>query len=179
MHGISLISELSPKSEALILSYGELLSSYVITEAMLLQEIKAVRKDSRFLICTNSNFSNAAVDIKKTQHLIEDYFSTNPFEVTVVPGFIAANEKGETTVLGRGGSDYSAAILANALGAGLLEIWTDVSGMYTANPKLVKQAIPIDQISYEEAMELSHFGAKVNLSSNHSTGTKSTDSNSH
>ena len=87
----------------------------------------------------------------------------NDSEVSVflLPGFVASNTKGETTTLGRGGSDYTAAIVANAMSASVLEIWTDVSGMYTANPKLVRQAYPIEKISYQEAMELSHFGAKV------------------
>jgi len=81
--------------------------------------------------------------------------------VVVISGFIASSLDGITTTLGRGGSDYTAAILAGALNTNDLEIWTDVNGMYTANPKIVKQALPIATISYQEAMELSHFGAKV------------------
>jgi aspartokinase/homoserine dehydrogenase 1 len=82
-------------------------------------------------------------------------------QIVIMPGFISSSSDGINTTLGRGGSDYTAAIMAGALDATDLEIWTDVNGMYTANPKIVKQAQPIASISYQEAMELSHFGAKV------------------
>jgi len=161
LQSISFINELSPKSEATIVSYGELLSSYIITNAMQMKALNAVRKDSRDLIVTDTNYTNAIVDFKKTDSNIRSYFNNNTAKVVVVPGFIASSTNGETTVLGRGGSDYTAAIIAAALNTDTLEIWTDVSGMFTANPKLVSQAKPIAEISYEEAMELSHFGAKV------------------
>ena len=94
-------------------------------------------------------------------NLIQSYFKKNTSDVVLLPGFIASNALEETTTLGRGGSDYSAAIIANATDSAVLEIWTDVSGMYTADPKIVAQAKPIEKLSYYEAMELSHFGAKV------------------
>ncbi|MDP2088582.1 MAG: bifunctional aspartate kinase/homoserine dehydrogenase I [Flavobacteriaceae bacterium] len=161
LQSISLIHELSAKSEANIMSYGELLSSYIITYAMQLKKIDAIRKDSRQLIFTNTTYTNALVDFDKSNKKIKSFFKDNKAKVVVVPGFIASSHDGYTTLLGRGGSDFSAAIFSAAVNASVLEIWTDVSGMYTANPKLVSQAIPIEQISYEEAMELSHFGAKV------------------
>lgn len=126
------------------------------------QNLKSTNyKDSRELIKTNATFGKASVNFEVSNRLIQDYFATNTSKVVLLPGFIGATEDGITTTLGRGGSDYSAAILASALATEELEIWTDVNGMYTANPKLVKQAQPIATISYQEAMELSHFGAKV------------------
>ena len=161
LQSISLIHDLSAKSEANILSYGELLSSYIIAEILAQHGIDAVRKDSRELIVTNNTFTNASVDFERTNKKIRSFSKGNKAKVVVLPGFIASSSDGDTTVLGRGGSDFTASIVAAALNASVLEIWTDVSGMYTANPKLVSQAIPIEEISYEEAMELSHFGAKV------------------
>ena len=161
LDSISLISELSAKSEANIVSYGEVLSSFIITKALQVNSIDTIRKDTRELIITNTNYTNASVNFSITTKNIQSFFKSNNVQVTVLPGFIASAENGDTTVLGRGGSDYTAAIIAAALNADTLEIWTDVSGMFTANPSLVNQAMPIAQISYEEAMELSHFGAKV------------------
>ena len=155
------LEDLSPKTNDKIISFGELLSAQLM-EKILLQEIDSVNyKDSRELIVTNSQFTNAKVDFSNTNANIQKFEKSNAHKVTVLNGFVAANKNNETTTLGRGGSDYSAAIYAAALSAEVLEIWTDVSGLYAANPKLVKQAKPIASISYEEAMELSHFGAKV------------------
>lgn len=159
--GVSLINELTPKIKTKVVSYGELLSSYIITEVLKHKNINAERIDGRDLIVTDSNYFNATVDFNTTNKNIISEIKNNPTEVIVVPGFVAANTEKETTVLGRGGSDFTAAIIAAALDTEVLEIWTDVSGMYTANPKLVKQAKAIPHISYKEAMELSHFGAKV------------------
>lgn len=161
LDGCFLLGELSPRTADAIASFGELLSSQIIATA--LQQIlpNSNFKDSRELIRTNSNFGNAAVDFNLTNNLISGYFSTNKSQVVLLPGFIAASNDGQTTTLGRGGSDYTAAIIANGVKADSLEIWTDVNGMFTANPKIVKQAQPIENISYQEAMELSHFGAKV------------------
>ena len=161
LQGIYLINEFSFKTRDKVLSFGELLSSYIISEALKLHVKDAQLKDSRELIATDSYFTKANVKEELTNQNISSYFKSSKASVTVLPGFISRNEIGETTTLGRGGSDYTAAILASALNASQLEIWTDVSGMYTAHPKLVKQAFPIAQISYQEAMELSHFGAKV------------------
>jgi aspartokinase/homoserine dehydrogenase 1 len=161
LEGCSLLGELSPRTSDTILSFGELLSSYIIAEALKQQLKNSNYKDSRELIKTNNHFGKAAVNFDISDRLIADYFASNENQVVVMPGFIAATVTGINTTLGRGGSDYTAAIIASALDASDLEIWTDVNGMFTANPKIVKQAQPIDSISYQEAMELSHFGAKV------------------
>lgn len=161
LDGIYLINELSPKTSDKLVSFGELLSSFIIAETMNYRGMSVVRKNSQELIVTNSNFTKAEVNFAITNKNIQDYFNSAPQRITIIPGFIAKSQAGEQTTLGRGGSDYTAAIVAAALNVQQLEIWTDVSGMYTTNPKLVKQAYPIEKISYQEAMELSHFGAKV------------------
>ncbi|OUL62863.1 bifunctional aspartate kinase/homoserine dehydrogenase I [Flavobacterium sp. AJR] len=161
LDGCFLLGELSNRTSDTILSFGELLSSYIIAEALKQTNKNSGYKDSRELIKTNNHFGKAAVNFEVTNQLIRDYFATNESQVVIMPGFIASSLDGIITTLGRGGSDYTAAILAGALNAKGLEIWTDVNGMYTANPKIVKQAHPIATISYQEAMELSHFGAKV------------------
>ncbi len=161
LDGCFLLGELSARTSDTILSFGELLSSYVIAEALKQNLKNSGYKDSRELIKTNTNFGKAAVNFDITNPLITDYFASNEAQVVVMPGFIASSVDGISTTLGRGGSDYTAAIIAGAVNATELEIWTDVNGMFTANPKIVKQAQPIATISYQEAMELSHFGAKV------------------
>jgi aspartokinase/homoserine dehydrogenase 1 len=160
LEGAFLIGETTPKLLDKIVSYGELLSSFIIAAYYKDQGLEAEFKDSRELILTDDDFGNARVLKPQTYARITSY-SKEASPVTVLPGFIASSENGDTTTLGRGGSDFTAAILAAALQAVELQIWTDVSGMFTANPKLVQQARPIALISYEEAMELSHFGAKV------------------
>ncbi|GAA3572504.1 bifunctional aspartate kinase/homoserine dehydrogenase I [Snuella lapsa] len=161
LDGIYLINELSPKTSDKLVSYGELLSSYIIAETMKNRNLSADRKNSQDLIVTNANFTKAEVDYNSTNKNIVNYFTAASQRITIIPGFISKSADGEQTTLGRGGSDFTAAIVAAALKVDQLEIWTDVSGMYTTNPKLVKQAYPIANISYQEAMELSHFGAKV------------------
>lgn len=161
LDGIFLINELSPKTSDKLVSFGELLSSYIIAETMKNRGISADSKNSQDLIITNSNFTKAEVNYNLTNKNIEDYFKSASQQITILPGFISKSKLGEQTTLGRGGSDFTAAIVAAALKVEQLEIWTDVSGMFTTNPKLVKQAYPIEKISYQEAMELSHFGAKV------------------
>ncbi|MFT5737276.1 MAG: aspartokinase/homoserine dehydrogenase 1 [Maribacter sp.] len=155
------IGEITKKLSDKIVSYGELLSSYIISEYFESQGINCGYKDSRELIVTGMTNGRTTVNLEKTNRNCIDYFNTSNHKVVICPGFIAKSEDGDSTTLGRGGSDYTAALYAAALNAEVLEIWTDVSGMYTANPKMVKQAKPIAHISYEEAMELSHFGAKV------------------
>ena len=161
LDGCYLLGELSNRTSDTILSFGELLSSQIIAKALQQKISSACYKDSREFIKTNSHFGKAVVNFEITNTLIADYFGSSTAKATVIPGFIASSEDGNTTTLGRGGSDYTAAIVAGALNSSQLEIWTDVNGMFTANPKIVKQAQPIDVISYQEAMELSHFGAKV------------------
>lgn len=161
LDGCYLLGELSSRTADIVAGFGELLSSQIIAVALKQKVANSAFKDSREVIKTNSNFGKAAVDFEITNKLISDYFKNNNTQVTLFPGFIASSLDGNTTTLGRGGSDYTAAIIAAAVKAEVLEIWTDVNGMFTANPKSVKQAQPIETISYQEAMELSHFGAKV------------------
>jgi aspartokinase/homoserine dehydrogenase 1 len=161
LDGCFLLGELSPRTLDTILSFGELLSSYIIAEALKQKLKNSSYKDSRELIKTNNQFGKAAVNFEVSNQLIAAFFASNTAQIIVMPGFIATSIDGINTTLGRGGSDYTAAIIAGALNASNLEIWTDVNGMFTANPKIVKQAQPIATISYQEAMELSHFGAKV------------------
>lgn len=160
-NGVFLLGELSARTKDRIVSYGELLSSKIISDRFTANGIENAWVDSRELIRTDSHFGHAAVDFAVTNKLCADYFGSSPSSLFIVPGFIARDGNGNGTTLGRGGSDYTAAIMAAAVDAKLLEIWTDVSGMMTADPRLVKHARILPHISYQEAMELSHFGAKV------------------
>ncbi|MDZ4795390.1 MAG: bifunctional aspartate kinase/homoserine dehydrogenase I [Bacteroidota bacterium] len=160
-NGIFLLRELTARSKDRIASYGEWLSSQIITAAFIAGGTTAVWKDARELITTNSGFTSAEVDFAVTDKKIIAFFSIDTADLFIIPGFIAADKNDITTTLGRGGSDYTAAIIASALPVQLLEIWTDVSGMMTADPRLTSNARIIPAISYQEAMELSHFGAKV------------------
>lgn len=161
--GIFMLKELSPRMKDKIVSYGELLSSKILSAVLAAKGVNQQWVDARKLIKTDSNYTNAVVHKALTKAAIKDYFNNHAksFEVVIIPGFISSDEEDNTTTLGRGGSDYTGAILAAALDAEKLEIWTDVSGMMTADPRIVQNAKEIPQISYQEAMELSHFGAKV------------------
>ena len=162
--GLFMLRELSLRMQDKLVSYGEILSSKIIAAAFDAKGIKQQWVDSRLVIKTNSNYQNAVVDKEATTKAIQTYFSApenNSFDIYMAPGFIASDVEGNTTTLGRGGSDYTGAIYAAALKATALEIWTDVSGMMTADPRMVQNAKEIPIISYQEAMELSHFGAKV------------------
>lgn len=161
LEGAFLIGEITPRLLDKIVSYGESLSSFIISEYFISEKMNAVLKDSRALILTDEHYGKAAIDFRETNKRCKAFYKDSSERITILPGYIAASKEGNSTTLGRGGSDYTAAVLAAALKAEVLEIWTDVSGMFTANPKLVKQAKAITHISYEEAMELSHFGAKV------------------
>jgi bifunctional aspartokinase / homoserine dehydrogenase 1 len=160
LHGVFLVKERTPRTLDYIMSFGERLSAYIISEAFRNKGLNAEFLDARTVIRTDNNFGYAKVDFEKTNKLISDHFK-NHQDVQIITGFVATSESGETTTLGRSGSDYTAAIFAGALNATDLEIWTDVDGMMTADPRLVKKAFTVPQMSYEEAMELSHFGAKV------------------
>ncbi len=160
-NGIYLLRELSPLTKDRIVSYGELLSSQIVSARFSAEGVENTWKDSRELIATDINYGNARVDFDKTNRQISEFIKKNPAQLYVLPGFIASAGNKTTTTLGRGGSDYTAAIVAAALNAEMLEIWTDVSGIMTADPNQVSNARIIPHISYQEAMELSHFGAKV------------------
>lgn len=160
-NGIFLLGELSSRTKDKLVSYGELMSSQMMAASFNAYGLETAWKDSRDLIKTNSNFTNAQVDFLTTNNNIQDYLNINASSVVLLPGFIASDSNNVNTTLGRGGSDYTAAIVASAINAESVEIWTDVSGMMTADPRFVQNVKVIPSISYQEAMELSHFGAKV------------------
>jgi aspartokinase/homoserine dehydrogenase 1 len=156
-HGIFLIRDLSPKTSDTIVSYGERLSSIIVASLI----DGAQWFDARNFIRTEKKFGHHLLDAELTHRLVRETFATLP-KVSLVPGFISRDEHtGEVTNLGRGGSDYTAAILAATLDAEMLEIWTDVDGFMTADPRVITAAYPIDDLSYVEATELCNFGAKV------------------
>ena len=156
-YGVYLIHDLSEKTQAAIVSYGERLSSNIV--AMLIKGGK--RMNSRDFIRTEKKNGKHTLDSELTNKLVKEAFKDIP-QVAVVPGFISRDrDTMETTNLGRGGSDYTAAIIAAALDAEVLEIWTDVDGFMTADPRVIKTAYTINELSYIEAMELCNFGAKV------------------
>ncbi len=160
LKGITFIKELTNRTLDLLLSFGERLSTTILTFSLNDRNIKSEYVDAREIIKTNSHYGFAEVNFKLTNNLISQKI-TNSEIVYCITGFISSNEEGITTTLGRGGSDYSASIIGAALNAEVIEIWTDVNGMMTADPRKVKNAFTIPSISYSEAMELSHFGAKV------------------
>ena len=156
--GLALINNITPKSEATILSYGERLSSRIV--ATLVEG--AVHVNSRNFIKTETKHGKYILDSELTDSLVRENLANKEAKVIIVPGFIASDkETGDITNLGRGGSDYTAAIIAAALKADILEIWTDVDGFMTADPKVINTAYTIHRLSYVEATELCNFGAKV------------------
>ena len=161
LEGVFMIGERSIQTKDSILNFGELLSYQLLHSVAIQKNIDAKKKNTEELIVTYSEKKNLIFDYEKTKFLVKNYFKKNKFKFLIVPGFVSKNSNNKPSNLGRGGSDLTASLLANILNADKLEIWTDVSGMYTANPNLVKNAKVIPEISYNEAMELSHFGAKV------------------
>ena len=159
--GVFLLGELSPRTLDRLVSYGEWLSSFILSSALQSRDVHHIWADTRQLIRTDSSFGNAKVNMEETRSLLSAYIKEYPSPLYIMPGYIASDERQVTTTLGRGGSDYTGALVAAALNADVLEIWTDVSGMMTADPRWVSHARVIERISYQEAMELSHFGAKV------------------
>jgi aspartokinase/homoserine dehydrogenase 1 len=159
--GLFMLGELTQRIRDRVAGYGEWLSSKIITDAFRAMGKEALWVNAKALIVTNSNFGSAQVDFDKTNVNIIEFFKNPSAPYFIVPGFIAADAQGVSTTLGRGGSDYTAAIFAAALSSKELEIWTDVSGMMTADPRACSNVRIIPHISYQEAMELSHFGAKV------------------
>ncbi|MEO6488798.1 MAG: bifunctional aspartate kinase/homoserine dehydrogenase I [Ferruginibacter sp.] len=160
-NGVFLVGELSERTKDRIMCFGERLSSHILSEKLNSMNLTNEWKDSRDLIITDSSFGTASVDFTSTNKNISSYFSISKSRLFILPGFIASDKNGDDTTLGRGGSDYTGAIISAALNASVFEIWTDVSGMMTADPRIVKNKRLIPKISYQEAMELSHFGAKV------------------
>lgn len=160
LYGIYLVREASPRTMDYVLSFGERYSSFIISWYMQQRGVKSEYLDAREIIKTNHNFGNAQVHLKLTYQKIADYYKDKD-AVLIVTGFISSTKGGLSTTLGRGGSDYTAALLGAGLNAKIIEIWTDVNGVLTSDPRRVKQAFTIPKMSYLEAVEMSHFGAKV------------------
>ena len=161
LHGIYLVRESSPRTSDFVLSFGERNSAFIIAKTFTEKGINAQYLDARKIIKTDKTFGSATVHVKLSNELISNHYKNNSTALQVVTGFISSDVGGLTTTLGRGGSDFTASLLAAALDAKALEIWTDVDGVLTCDPRKVKSAFTIPSLSYSEAMELSHFGAKV------------------
>lgn len=160
LQGIELLGETSPRILDMVQSFGERLSAELIAEALTIRGVPATSCDARQMIVTDGHFGEATVEWSSTESAVRRHFATAD-EVQVVTGFIGATADGETTTLGRGGSDYTAAILGAALDAEAVEIWTDVQGVMSADPRIVVDAFPLRSMSYDELLELSHWGARV------------------
>ena len=160
LHGVELIRECSTRTLDLVMSFGERLSCVLVTAYMRSRGKDVILLDARELIVTNDHFGSAVVNFERSYQRIEARLS--PIKgIAVIPGFIGATEKGVTTTIGRNGSDYTASIIGAGARAQMIEIWTDVDGVLSADPRIVPDAFVIPHLSYEEAMELSYFGAKV------------------
>ncbi|MBT8219695.1 MAG: bifunctional aspartate kinase/homoserine dehydrogenase I [Bacteroidia bacterium] len=160
LHGIFLVQEASPRTMDYVLSFGERSSAFIISQALKKEGIPASFLDARSIIKTDKAFGSANVDFELSYQRIREHYIQST-DIQIVTGFIASAKGGLTTTLGRGGSDFTASILAAALGAEVIEIWTDVDGVLTSDPRKVNKAFTIPEMTYAEAMEMSHFGAKV------------------
>jgi len=161
LQGVSALKELSTQSKDLIVSFGERFSNYMVSKIMEQYVPVSTFIDASRYVKTDSNFGNANINEELTTQLVQSLAQTHADSLLFVTGFIGSNDKGRVTTLGRGGSDYTAAIFGSILSASVIEIWTDVNGMLTADPRIVKKAFSLPVLSYTEAMELSYFGAKV------------------
>jgi aspartokinase/homoserine dehydrogenase 1 len=160
LHGIFLLKELSARTLDVVMSFGERLSCYIVSESLKESVDNVHYLDARNVIKTDENFGAARVNFKLSNQNLNEYFESHP-DLTIITGFLGFTKNSETTTLGRGGSDYTASIVAAALNAEEIEIWTDVDGVMTADPRKVAKAFSIERLTYEEAMEMSHFGANV------------------
>ncbi|MBS7564484.1 bifunctional aspartate kinase/homoserine dehydrogenase I [Mucilaginibacter sp. Bleaf8] len=161
LQGVYTLRELTPKTRDLILSFGERCSALLLSRMALQYFPEVLYVDASEVIKTDSSFGQAKVNTELTDLLIRSFVDENKGKLLFVTGFIASNDAGQVTTLGRGGSDYTAAIFGSALHASEIQIWTDVNGMMTADPRIVKKAFSLPELTYTEAMELSYFGAKV------------------
>ena len=159
--GVSLLGDYSQKIKDTVLAQGELISAKLLASLLEKENISANATDARTLIITDENFGNAQPIISISKENVIAYFKKNKDVINIVTGFISSNRKGETTTLGRNGSNYTAALLANFLDADELQNYTHVSGIYTANPDFVADAKKIEQLSFSEANELANFGATI------------------
>jgi aspartokinase/homoserine dehydrogenase 1 len=160
LHGVELVKECSPRTGDLVSGFGERLSCLLVSAHIRSRGVPADAVDAREIIRTDDNHGHAAVDFPESNRLITSRFSDRT-RISVVTGFIASTAGKVATTLGRNGSDYTASILGAALGEDCVEIWTDVDGVLTADPRVVPGASVISEISFQEAMELSYFGAEV------------------
>jgi aspartokinase/homoserine dehydrogenase 1 len=161
LSGIGAVGELSLRTRDLVMSFGEQLSCKLVAACLTEAGLQARYSDSRPLVITDSRYGYAAVNEEITYNNIRQWYKSLEGALAVVTGFIGSNAQGQTTTIGRGGSDLTAAIFGAALDADEIQIWTDVDGFMTADPRLVRNAITLSELSYKEAMELSYFGAKV------------------
>jgi aspartokinase/homoserine dehydrogenase 1 len=160
LHGVELVRECSPRTRDFVLSFGERMSALLFAGRLAAMGRAAAGVDARDIVLSDDSHGNAAVDFEETRARTEQRLAEMT-EVAVITGFIAATAEGVTTTLGRNGSDYTASLVAAALGASVIEIWTDVDGVLSADPRYVPEAFVLDEITFQEAMELSYFGAKV------------------
>ncbi|MCH7932894.1 MAG: bifunctional aspartate kinase/homoserine dehydrogenase I [Gemmatimonadetes bacterium] len=160
LRGVSLVKECTPRTQDGVLSVGERLSTLLVAAALRKEGMAAEACDTTSLIVTDNNFGAASVKMAATRDRVVPHFAKAD-SLQIVTGFIAGTAAGETTTLGRGGSDYTATLLGAILGAEAVEIWTDVNGVMSADPRIVKEAFSLESLSYDELMELSHWGAKV------------------
>ena len=161
LQGVLTLRELTAKTRDLILSFGERCSTLMVCKIAAQHFPESICADATELIKTDSSFGQARVNMELSELLVRSFQQEHHDKIIFVTGFIASNEAGQITTLGRGGSDYTAAIFGAALNASEIQIWTDVNGMMTADPRMVKKAFSLPELTYTEAMELSYFGAKV------------------
>ena len=161
LSGIFALRELTAQTRDLVLSYGERCSTFMISKIAAQQFPQAMFVNAAELVKTDSSFGHAKVNMELTEMLVRNFYYENTGKLLFVTGFMSSNDDDRITTLGRGGSDYTAAILGSALNCSEIQIWTDVNGMMTADPRMVKKAFSLTELSYTEAMELSFFGAKV------------------
>jgi len=161
LHGVYLVRECSPRTNDLIVSHGERLSCTIIEAALRARGLDARMIDSRPIIRTDSSHGSASVDFSETTSLIRSALGETQKSIAVITGFIASDRNGVTTTLGRNGSDYTASLVGAAMGVDVIEIWTDVDGVFSADPRFVDRATVLESVTYREAMEMSYFGAEV------------------
>jgi len=161
LQGVLTLRELTPKTRDQVLAFGERCSTLMVSKIAAQHFGDVLFVDAADVIKTDNAFGNAKVNTELTERLVQGLYTENKGKTLIVTGFIASNDAGQTTTLGRGGSDYTAAIFGAALNAQEIQIWTDVNGMMTADPRMVKKAFSLTELTYTEAMELSYFGAKV------------------
>ncbi len=161
LQGVFLVKEASPKTLDAVMSFGERIAAFIVAQTFIDRGVQAQFVDARNLVRTNNVYNNAKVDFPVTNENIREFYASHRDGIKIITGFIGSTDRDETTTLGRGGSDYTASIFGAAVGAEGVEIWTDVDGVKTADSKKVPNAFSINRITHEEAMEMSHFGAKV------------------